>query len=50
MAVLLVEQNFSMAMGVADKVLVMSRGQIVHESPPQELEENHEIKARYLGM
>ncbi|MHB8763208.1 MAG: ABC transporter ATP-binding protein [Deferrisomatales bacterium] len=50
MAVLLVEQNFHMALGVADRVYVMSRGAIVHESAPDELAHNEEIKARYLGM
>jgi branched-chain amino acid transport system ATP-binding protein len=50
MAVLLVEQNFTMALRLADKIYVMSRGSIVHESSPDELAGNEEIKARYLGM
>ncbi len=50
MAILLVEQNFNMAISTAHEVLVMSRGQIVHRSSPTELPLNHEIKARYLGM
>jgi branched-chain amino acid transport system ATP-binding protein len=50
MAILLVEQNFNMALGTANRVLIMSRGQIVHESLPHDLAENHAIKARYLGM
>ncbi len=50
MAVLLIEQNFNMAMNTAHEVLVMSRGQIVHQSSPQDLKGNHDIKARYLGM
>lgn len=50
MAVLLVEQNFNMALRLAHRILVMSRGRIVHESSPEELEHNHEIKTRYLGM
>jgi branched-chain amino acid transport system ATP-binding protein len=50
MAILLVEQNFNMTMSTAHNVLVMSRGQIVHQSTPQDLAANHEVKARYLGM
>lgn len=50
MAILLVEQNFNMAMTTANRVLVMSRGQIVHQSTPQDLAGNQEVKARYLGM
>jgi branched-chain amino acid transport system ATP-binding protein len=50
LAVLLVEQNFNMALRLADTIYVMSRGKIVHESSPAELSGNEEIKARYLGM
>lgn len=50
MAILLVEQNFNMAMGLAHTVHVMSRGSIVHASPPEQLANNEEVKARYLGM
>jgi branched-chain amino acid transport system ATP-binding protein len=47
---LLVEQNFNMALSVADRIFVMSRGKMVHESSPENLSHNEEIKARYLGM
>ncbi len=50
MGLVLVEQNFQMATRLADHVYVMSRGNIVHESSPQELVANEEIKSRYLGM
>jgi branched-chain amino acid transport system ATP-binding protein len=49
-AILLVEQNFNMALSTANRVLVMSRGQIVHQSTPQDLAANQDVKARYLGM
>jgi ABC-type branched-subunit amino acid transport system ATPase component len=39
-----------MAINLADNVYVMSRGAMVHESSPQLLVTNEEIKARYLGM
>ena len=50
LAVLLVEQNFNMALRLAGRIFVMSRGQIVHESTPEDLADNKEIKARFLGM
>lgn len=50
MSVLLVEQNFRMALNLAHNIFVMSRGQIVHESSPESLDNNEEIKSRYLGM
>jgi branched-chain amino acid transport system ATP-binding protein len=49
-AVLLVEQNLAFALAVADRVYVMSKGTIVYESSPDALRDNHEIKARYLGL
>jgi len=50
MTILLVEQNFNMALSVADKIFVMSRGKVVHESSPEDLVKNEEIKAHYLGI
>ena len=49
-AILLVEQNFGLALSVADAVCVMSKGKIVYQSTPEELRHNEEIKARYLGV
>jgi len=48
--ILLVEQNLPMALGVADYVYVISKGVVVHECPPNELKENEEVKAKYLGV
>ncbi len=50
MAILLVEQNFHTALTISDKVYVMSRGTLVHESSPEDLLHNEEVKSRYLGM
>ncbi|MDP2953996.1 MAG: ABC transporter ATP-binding protein [Chloroflexota bacterium] len=49
-SILLVEQNLPFALALADWVYVMSKGRIVHESVPQELWENQEVKSRYLGF
>ena len=48
--ILLVEQNYHLALGVADRVYVMSKGQIVYEGTPAELGANDEVKRRYLGV
>ncbi len=49
-SILLVEQNFSMVLAVANYVYVLSKGVIVHHSTPNALNENEEIKAKYLGV
>ncbi|MBI2874087.1 MAG: ATP-binding cassette domain-containing protein, partial [Firmicutes bacterium] len=49
-SILLVEQNFHLALGAADRVYVMNKGQIVHTSTPRELEADEEVKEKYLGV
>ena len=49
-AVLLVEQNLAFALALADHVYIMSKGQIVYHSAPAALRNDHEVKARYLGI
>ena len=49
-SMLLVEQNLPFVLKLADRVYVMSKGVIVHESGPKELEENAEVKLRHLGV
>ena len=50
LSILLVEQNLALALSVADRVHVLSRGQIVHTGPPAELMQNDDVKTRYLGV
>jgi len=50
LSILLVEQNLPLALAVADRVHILSRGQIVHSGTPTELADNHEIQSRYLGL
>ena len=50
LSILLVEQNLALALSVADRVHVLSRGQIVHTGPPAELMRNDDVKTRYLGV
>jgi branched-chain amino acid transport system ATP-binding protein len=49
-SILLVEQNFPMALGVADYVYIISKGTIVYKSRPDALKNDEEVKARYLGV
>jgi branched-chain amino acid transport system ATP-binding protein len=50
LSILLVEQNLAMALSVADRVHVLSRGQIVHTGTPVEIMGNEDVKTRYLGV
>jgi branched-chain amino acid transport system ATP-binding protein len=50
LSILLVEQNYHLALQVADRVYVMSKGEIVYEGAPAALEANEEVKRRYLGV
>ncbi len=49
-SILLVEQDFGMAMSVADYAYIMSKGTIVYESTPDGLIDNERIKSTYLGV
>lgn len=49
-SILLVEQNLRFTINHTDHIHVMNRGMIVHSSSPQELEENNEIRSKYLGV
>ncbi|HEY7437678.1 MAG TPA: ABC transporter ATP-binding protein, partial [Methylomirabilota bacterium] len=49
LSLLLVEQNYHLALRVADRVYVMNKGQIVYQGTPAGLEADEEVKRRYLG-
>ena len=49
-SILLVEQNFGLAMNTADDVYVITSGRIVHHSTPEALKANTEILERHLGI
>jgi branched-chain amino acid transport system ATP-binding protein len=50
LSILLVEQNAHLALKLVDYVHVMSKGQVVYSSRPEELRDNEEIKSSYLGI
>lgn len=50
MGLLLVEQNFGVATAVAERVLVMLNGRLVHDAPAAEIRDDDTVKSRYLGV
>ena len=50
LTVFLAEQNFNMAMTAADYVYIVSKGSVVHESRPEDLRNNEEVKQKWLGV
>ncbi len=48
--ILLVEQNASAALDVADRAYVLERGRIVQQGPAAELHNHPEVRESYLGM
>jgi branched-chain amino acid transport system ATP-binding protein len=49
-AILLVEQSLPLALELADRIYVMSKGRIVFEGTPQTLFDNEQVKQQYLGL
>jgi branched-chain amino acid transport system ATP-binding protein len=49
-AVLLVEQNVSVALRVADRAYVLKEGRMVADGTPDELMQRDEIRRAYLGL
>jgi branched-chain amino acid transport system ATP-binding protein len=50
LTVFLAEQNFNMALSVADYVYIVSMGAVVHECTPDELRNDEETKSKWLGV
>ena len=50
LTVFLAEQNFNMALSVADYVYIVSKGSVVWEGPPDALRDNEEVKQKWLGV
>jgi branched-chain amino acid transport system ATP-binding protein len=48
--ILLVEQNVGVALGVADYVYILDKGQVVHEGPTNEVADAEGVLDRYLGV
>lgn len=50
LSMLLVEQNLRLALKLADRVYVLSKGRVVFDGSPQELAAAEQIQHRYLGV
>ena len=50
LSILLIEQNLRFALGHAERIHILNRGRIVHSSTPDELDENEEVRQRFLGI
>lgn len=48
--ILLVEQNMRVALRLAGRIYVMSKGKIVFQGTSQELKEAHEVRQKYLEV
>jgi len=48
--ILLVEQNFSMALAVAERYYMIDEGKTVHTGLMKELEQDKELQQRHLGL
>jgi len=49
-AVMLVEHNMYMVMGISDRVVCLNYGQKIAEGTPQEIQRHPEVIAAYLGL
>jgi branched-chain amino acid transport system ATP-binding protein len=50
LSILLVEQNLHFALGAADRVHELNKGNIVYSASPGELLRNEDVKHQYLGV
>ena len=50
LSVLLVEQNYTLALGLADTVYVIENGRIVFRGTADELDGDEEVKRSHLGV
>ncbi|HLX74555.1 MAG TPA: ATP-binding cassette domain-containing protein, partial [Terriglobales bacterium] len=49
-SILLVEQQLAFVLRHADRIYILSKGQIVHHCRPAELANDREIKSQFLGV
>lgn len=50
LSIILVEQNFQLAMSVADDVAVLNTGRLAYQGPVAEVEANPELATKHLGV
>jgi len=50
LTLVIVEQNVTAAMALADRVYIINNGHIAHEGPAEEIKANPDVLQRYLGV
>jgi branched-chain amino acid transport system ATP-binding protein len=50
LTVFLAEQNFNMALSVADYIYIVSKGSVVWQGLPDDLRDSEEVKQKWLGV
>ncbi len=50
LSILIAEQNLALALGVADRVYLLDRGEVAHEGPADEFRQARDLQMRYLGV
>jgi len=50
LSVLLVEQNLRLALEVADYIYILSKGEVVYQSTPDELRKDEDVQTKHLGV
>ncbi len=50
LSVLLVEQNLTLALEVADRIYILNKGRVVFDGPPRRLREEAGVRQQYLGV
>lgn len=50
LSVLLVEQNLSLALEVADRIYILNKGRVVFDGPPRRLREEGGVRQQFLGV
>jgi len=50
LSILIAEQNLALALGIADRVYVLERGEVAHEGPADQFGQDRDLQRRYLGV
>ena len=50
LSILIAEQNLALALGVADRVYVLDRGEVAYEGPTEQFRQARDLQKRYLGV
>jgi branched-chain amino acid transport system ATP-binding protein len=50
LSVFLVEQNYGLAIGAADKVYILATGRVVWQGTPAELQDSPDTRHQHLGV